>query len=120
MDFETYFRWDNHRDSEKALRFLVGLAPSLMHRYLADASYVNLEKGAGPSTSMACYLCAGVAATEAIKILLRRGKLTTVPNGLHFDAYLGKFKRTWLPMGNANPLQKLRLTVIRRILNSHP
>ena len=120
MDFETYFRWDNHRNSEKALRFLVGLAPSLMHRYLADPSYVNLEKGAGPSTSMACYLCAGVAATEAIKILLRRGKLTTVPHGLHFDAYLGKFKRTWLPMGNANPLQKLRMTVIRRILNSHP
>ena len=120
MDFKTYFRWENHQNSEKALLFLVGLAPSLMHRYLADPSYVNLEKGAGPSTSMACYLCAGVAATEAIKILLRRGKLTSAPHGLHFDAYLGKFKRTWLPMGNANPLQKLRMTVIRRILNSHP
>ncbi len=119
MDFKTYFQWENHPDSEKALLFLVGLAPSLMHRYLADPSHVNLEKGAGPSTSMACYLCAGVAATEAIKILLRRGKLTTAPHGLHFDAYLGKFKRTWLPMGNANPLQKIRMTVLRRILNTH-
>ncbi len=120
MDFETYFRWDNHRDSEKALRFLVGLAPSLMHRYLADRSQINLEKGAGPSTAMACYLCAGVAATEAIKILLHRGKLTPAPHGLHFDAYLGKFKRTWLPMGNANPIQKLRIATLRRILKTQP
>ena len=119
MDFETYFRWGNHRDSEKALRFLVGRAPSLMQRYLADPSQVNLEKGTGPSTSMACYLCAGVAATEAIKILLGRGKLTPAPHGLHFDAYLGKFKRTWLPLGNANPLQKIRMRVIRHILNSN-
>jgi molybdopterin/thiamine biosynthesis adenylyltransferase len=120
MDFETYFRWGTHRDSEKALRFLVGLAPSLMHRYLADPSQVNLDKGAGPSTSMACYLCAGVAATEAIKILLRRGKLTHAPHGLHFDAYLGKFKRTWLPMGNANPLQKFRMAALRRIFKTNP
>jgi molybdopterin/thiamine biosynthesis adenylyltransferase len=120
MDFETYFRWDNHRDLEKALRFLVGLAPSLMHRYLADPSQVSLDKGVGPSTSMACYLCAGVAATEAIKILLGRGKLTPVPHGLHFDAYLGKFKRTWLPMGNANPIQKFRMAALRRLLDSNP
>ena len=120
MDFKTYFRWENHQNSEKALLFLVGLAPSLMHRYLADPSYVNLEKGAGPSTSMACYLCAGVAATEAIKIVLRRGKLTPVPHGLHFDAYLGKFKRTWLPMGNANPIQKFRMAALRRLLDSNP
>ncbi|MEY4022024.1 MAG: hypothetical protein RI960_1036, partial [Pseudomonadota bacterium] len=69
------------------------------------------------STSMACYLCAGVVATDAIKILLGRGKLIVAPHGLHFDAYLGKFKRTWLPMGNANPIQKFRLAILRRILN---
>jgi hypothetical protein len=118
MDFKTYFRWENHHDSEKALLFLAGLAPSLMYRYLADTSHVNLAKGAGPSTAMACYLCAGVAATEAVKILLRRGKLSHAPHGLHFDAYLGKFKRTWLPMGNANPLQKIRMAALRRILKS--
>lgn len=120
MDFKTYFRWENHHNSEKALLFLAGLAPSLMHRYLADPSHVNFEEGAGPSTSMACYLCAGIAVTEAIKVLLGRGKLTYAPHGLHFDAYLGKFKRTWLPMGNANPIQKIRMAVLRRILNTHP
>jgi hypothetical protein len=68
---------------------------------------------------MALARCPKVAATEAIKVLLRRGKLTPAPHGLHFDAYLGKFKRTWLPMGNANPLQKFRMNAIRRILNSN-
>ena len=117
MDFKTYFRWENHSHLEKGLLFLAGLAPSLMHRYLADPSKVHFEQGAGPSTSMACYLCAGVVATDAIKILLGRGKLIVAPHGLHFDAYLGKFKRTWLPMGNANPIQKFRLAILRRILN---
>jgi molybdopterin/thiamine biosynthesis adenylyltransferase len=112
MDFKTYFRWKNHHNSEKALLFLAGLAPSLMHRYLADPRQVNFEKGAGPSTAMACYLCAGIAATEAIKVLLGRGKLTYAPHGLHFDAYLGKFKRTWLPMGNTNPIQKIMRAVL--------
>ena len=117
MDFETYFRWGDHQKSEKALLFLAGLAPSLMHRYLADPSTVNFEQGAGPSTAMAYYLCAGVAVTEAIKILLGRGKVTCAPHGLHFDAYLGRFKRTWLPRGNANPIQKIRMAALRRLLN---
>jgi hypothetical protein len=91
-----------------------------MHRYLADTRQLNLEKGTGPSTAMGCYLCAGVAATEAIKVLLCRGKLNPAPHGLHFDTYLGKFKRTWLPMGNANPLQKFRMNALRHIFNSNP
>lgn len=119
MRFEEYFRLKDQTESEKALRFLIGLAPALLQRrYLADPSTVDLAAHRGPSTIMACQLCAGVAATEALKILLKRGPVQPAPWGLQFDAYRNKFVRTWRPGGNRNPLQRLTLAFARRQLKS--
>jgi molybdopterin/thiamine biosynthesis adenylyltransferase len=117
MTFEEYFQWGDLPDEEKALRFLIGLAPAGLHRpYLVDPSAVNLEEQRGPSTFMACQLCAGIAATEALKILLNRGRVLCAPHGLQFDAYRNKLVHTWRPGGNKNPLQRLALLIGRRIL----
>ena len=117
MSFEDYFRWGDRPDDEKALRFLVGLAPAGLHRaYLVDPSTVNLAERRGPSSIMGCQLCAGVAATEALKILLKRGDVRGAPHGFQFDAYRRKLTRTWRPGGNAHPLQRLALAVGMRQL----
>jgi molybdopterin/thiamine biosynthesis adenylyltransferase len=117
MTFEEYFRLEGQPESEQALRFLVGLSPAMLQRgYLVDRSRVNLAERRGPSTAMACQLCAGVAATEALKILLGRGKVLAAPWGLQFDAYRSKMAQTWRPGGNANPLQRVALAVARRQL----
>jgi len=117
MSFDEYFQWGGCSDEEKAARFLVGLAPSMLHNYLADASRIDFKLKAGPSTPMACYLCAGIAATEALKILLGRGKVLYAPHGRHFDAYRGKMVQTWRPWGNANPLQRLMIATAKRRLS---
>jgi hypothetical protein len=88
----------------------------LQLRYLADPSAVDLAAGRGPSTPMACELCAGVAATEALKLLLGRGRVIAAPHGLHFDAYRQRLAHTWRPGGNAHPLQRAILAVARRRL----
>ncbi len=117
MTFEQYFRLDGLPASEQALRFMLGLAPAQLHlQYLVDPSSVDFAQQRGPSTAMACQLCAGVAATEALKILLNRGKVWPAPWGFHFDAYQNKSARTWRPMGNRNPIQRLGLAVARRRL----
>ena len=55
MSFEEYFQVSGQPELEKAVRFLVGLAPALLHRhYLADPARVNLQARKGPSTPMAC------------------------------------------------------------------
>ena len=114
MRFSDYFAFADGDVSEKPLRFMLGLAPArLQMTYLADPSAVDLAGHRGPSTPMACELCAGVAATEALKILLGRGEVRAAPHGLHFDAYRGKLRRTWLPGGNRNPLAKLALSVAK-------
>jgi len=119
MSFEEYFRLDGFPESEQVLRFLVGLTPAMLQRtYLVEPIHVNLDEHRGPSTAMACQLCAGMAATEGLKILLGRGKVVAAPRGLHFDAYRGKFATTWRPGGNNNPLQRLALTIARRQMAS--
>ncbi|SES92261.1 Nitroreductase family protein [Nitrosospira multiformis] len=118
MTFEEYFQWGDLPEVEKALRFLIGLAPTGLHaRYLLDPSSINLKERRGPSTIMGCQLCAGIAATEALKILLNRGTVLAAPHGVHFDAYRNKLIRTWRPGGNSNPLQQLSLAIARRRLS---
>jgi molybdopterin/thiamine biosynthesis adenylyltransferase len=119
MTFEEYFRLDGKPKSEQLLRFLVGLSPAMLQLgYLAEKGRVNLDAHEGPSTAMACELCAGVAGANALKILLNRGDVVAAPWGLHFDAYRNRFKRTWRPWGNDNPVQRLMLLIARRTLSS--
>ncbi|PLY48293.1 hypothetical protein CSZ94_01570 [Janthinobacterium sp. ROICE36] len=115
MTFEEYFGWGDLPEEEKALRFLVGLAPAGLHGpYLVDPAAINLKERRGPSTIMGCQLCAGAAATEALKILLKRGKVMAAPHGMHFDAYRNKLVHTWRPGGHRHPLQRLTMAVIKR------
>jgi molybdopterin/thiamine biosynthesis adenylyltransferase len=117
MTFEQYFQVEGLPEMEKAIRFLVGLAPGLLHRhYLADKSRVNLKEKRGPSTIMACQLCAGVAASEALKILLKRGKVWPAPHGIQIDGYRNKLAHTWRPGGNRNPINQLAVAIARRQL----
>ncbi|HET9046527.1 MAG TPA: ThiF family adenylyltransferase [Casimicrobiaceae bacterium] len=117
MTFDRYFGLEGVPDDELALRFLLGLSPAMLQRkYLADPSAVNLAAQRGPSTVMACQLCAGIAATETLKLLLRRGKVHAAPTALHFDAYRGKLRITRRVWGNRNPLQRLAMAIARRQL----
>lgn len=118
MTFEEYFQLAGRPELEKAVRFMVGLAPALLHRhYLADKSQVDLRAGKGPSTVIACQLCAGVAVAEALKVLLKRGKVRAAPHGVQFDAYSNKVTRTWRPGGNKHPLNRLAIVIAKRQLH---
>ena len=117
MSFEDYFQLEGLAPDEQAVRFLLGLSPRMLQlRYLVDPSRVNFAEKRGPSTVMACQLCAGFAATEALKILLKRGRILRAPRGVHFDAYRYRLTRTWRPGGNSNLMQRVMLAVARRQL----
>ncbi len=115
MTFEQYFQLEGRSETDKILHFLLGLSPAMLQRgYLVDPGAVDFFNHKGPSTPMACELCAGVAATQALKILLKRGKVLAAPWGLHFDAYTNKLAKTWRPGGNRNLIQRLGIAVARR------
>lgn len=117
MTFDEYFQLEGRPEIDQAIRFLIGLAPAMLHRgYLVDRSAVDLAARRGPSTVIACELCAGIAAAEVLKLLLKRGRVRAAPAGLQFDAYTGKLRRTLRPGGNRHPLQRLAIAIARRQL----
>jgi molybdopterin/thiamine biosynthesis adenylyltransferase len=115
--FEDYFQWSQRSELDKAIRFMVGLAPAGLHRgYLVLPSAINLAEHRGPSTAMAINLCAGMSCTTALKVLLGRGEVLAAPHGLHFDAYRNKLVHTWRPGGNRHPLQRLAIAIATRAI----
>ena len=114
MSFEDYFKLEGCDIQEQYARFIAGLSPAMLQRgYLVAPEAVNFEERRGPSTMMACDLCAGLMGTAAVKVLLGRGRLKAAPWAMQFDAYQQKLRFTWRPFGNANPLQRLLLMLIR-------
>lgn len=121
MSFEEYFRVEGHPRDEQYARFIAGLSPSMLQRgYLAVPEAVNFREERGPSTVIACELCAGVMTATVMKVLLGRGEVRAAPWGMHFDAYRQRMKFTWRPFGNANPLQQVLLMLIRPHLRGGP
>ncbi len=117
MPLNQYFGLESGEDEIQILRFLLGLSPAMLQRsYLVDPSAVDFTNHRGPSTPMACELCAGFAATEALKILINRGKVLAAPHGYQFDAFRNKTTHTWRPGGYRNPLQQLGLAIARHQL----
>ncbi|HAZ60736.1 MAG TPA: hypothetical protein DCY89_04085 [Gammaproteobacteria bacterium] len=117
MSFEDYFGLEGKPELEQLIRLFVGLAPKALQRtYLIDPARLDLAARKGPSTPMACDLCAGLVGTEVLKIVLGRGRVNAAPWGLQFDAYRNRLTRTWRPGGNRHPLNRLALAAVRRRL----
>ncbi|MEX0775770.1 MAG: ThiF family adenylyltransferase [Phycisphaeraceae bacterium] len=113
VTFEEYFRLEGHDEVEQLRRFYCGLAPaSLQAPYLRDPSTIDLKNHKGPSKPMGVDLCAGVAGTQVLKILLDRNDppIIAAPEGLQFDAYRYAFVRTrWTPWALQDPAEPLRV-----------
>ncbi|MDT8364108.1 MAG: ThiF family adenylyltransferase [Nitrosomonas sp.] len=117
MSFEDYFCLEGCDEQEMLIRFLVGLSPAMLQRnYLVDRSRVDFANKISPSAIAACQLCNGLVAAEALKIALKRGKITPAPHGYQIDAYHNRLVKTWRPGGNRHPMQRLALWLARKQL----
>jgi molybdopterin/thiamine biosynthesis adenylyltransferase len=117
MSFDRYFNLSDALDPlEKFVHYVVGMAPAMTQRRYMDLSYLSFQQRSGPSAAPACQLAGGVAATEVLKILLRRGPLYSAPYYHQFDAYAGRFVRRRLLGANRNPIQRAKIWWFSRYL----
>lgn len=117
MSYEEYFRFEGKSEQDQLIQFLIGLSPAMLQRpYLVDESAVSFHEKRGPSTGMAVNLCAGIAETYALKILLNRGEILSAPRGLHFDAYRNKLVKTWRPFGNAGIIPRIMFMIAKKVV----
>jgi sulfur-carrier protein adenylyltransferase/sulfurtransferase len=120
MSFEEYFGFVDGDTNGNYVRFLLGLTPSMLHRhYLQDPTRVDMLGKRGPSTAIACQLCAGVAASEVVKIILKRGTIKAAPYFHHFDSYRGKYVVSKLRNGVNGPWIGLKRQIIQRLLSHY-
>lgn len=120
MTWHQYFAMDLAQNvTDKYVLFALGTAPKATHMPYLDRRYVNLAAKRGPSLSLAVQLCAGVAAAEVLKLLLKRGTVRAAPVFQQFDAYRGKFVVGRLRWGNRGPIQRIKFALLRRWLASH-
>ncbi|MEA3417484.1 MAG: ThiF family adenylyltransferase, partial [Thermodesulfobacteriota bacterium] len=117
MSFDEYFNIvDRMEPQDQHLSFALGLAPRATHIKYMDLSRVDLESKAGPSLNIACQICSGMAATEAVRIILNKGRIKPVPYFFQFDPYAQKYRKGKLLMGNRNPIQRIKMIIVKHIL----
>jgi molybdopterin/thiamine biosynthesis adenylyltransferase len=120
MRFDEYFDITiGMKPEDQYLAFAMGLAPRPTHIKYMDLKKVDLDSKAGPSLNIACQISSGMAAAEAVKIILNKGKIKPVPHYVQYDPYLQKLRKSRLFMGNKNPWQKVKLQAIKILLEKN-
>ena len=120
MTWQKYFSMDLANSAEeKYVLFAIGTAPRGLQFSYIDTSYVNFQEQRGPSLAPAVQMCAGVVATEVLKLLLNRGPVYAAPHYQQFDAYKCKYAKGKLRWGNKGPLQRLKFALVKRKLSEH-
>jgi len=117
MSYEQYFRFEGKSEQDQYIQFLIGLSPGMLQQgYLVEQSALDFDAKKGPSTPMAVNLCAGIAGTNVVKILLQRGDVLCAPRGLHFDAFRNKMVKTHCRFGNNGLKQRLLFRLAKRMV----
>ena len=120
MSFEDYFAMRDLPKAKQLVRFMLGLVPAGLHRsYLLDKTRFDIEAERAPSTGLAPDLCAGVVATQVLKLVLQRGPIKPAPHYHHFDAYANRWKEGPLPRGDRGLLQRLKMVIAMHQLSNH-
>ncbi len=118
--FDAYMNInDTMSDQRKLLQFGLGLTPSLMQIKYFKPNKVSWKDGEhkAPSLGVGIQLVSNLAVVETIKIVTGQiSKVFCVPSTVHFDSYLGKYKKTYMPFGNKNPLQRIKIFIAMTIL----
>lgn len=113
MPFEQYFDFASCRsDAERLAAFATGLAPRGFHLGQIDLARIDIAAEKAPSFGTAIQLCAGLACTEAMRLLIGRPSPHLAPRFLQFDPVAGRLARGRLWFGNRGPLQRLKRKLV--------
>jgi molybdopterin/thiamine biosynthesis adenylyltransferase len=115
MSFDRYFDFSDAMDlADQVAAMAVGLAPKALQSEYMRLEDLNLQARTAPCAGLACHLACGVMAAEAVKILLRRGRIWAAPWYHQFDPYRGRYVRKRLWWGNRHPWQRLKRKLLAR------
>jgi molybdopterin/thiamine biosynthesis adenylyltransferase/ubiquinone/menaquinone biosynthesis C-methylase UbiE len=116
MTFDEYCDiTDELSEAEKFLRFILGTSPKGLHRPYMDMAAFDWHEKRGPSSCIGVTMCAAVAGTAVLRLLLDWGGVKALPHFAQYDVRRGIWAEGFIPWGNRNPLQKIKLALARRL-----
>jgi molybdopterin/thiamine biosynthesis adenylyltransferase len=117
LSFEEHFGITKDlTENEKFARFIAGLSPKALHaKYVDKLSIQPLIKKV-PSLGAGCQFAATAACAMSIKIILDRKGVNYAPSYFSVDPYLQTMKKGKVYGGFKNPIQKLKVVIVGKII----
>lgn len=118
LSFEEHFGiQQNQSEQEKFIRLIAGIAPKGLHAQYMDLLAIQPKIKKVPSLGAGCLFAASAACAMSTKIVLGRKGVRYAPNFYAVDPYLQEMKKGKIYGGHKNPLQKLKLYALKKIIN---
>ena len=118
-NFDEYFDInDNDTELDKIGKFYIGLCPDSLHKNYVNFAKEEVVTQKKPGSSMAgVNFASGAVISNTLKYILGRGKIKAVPYYHQFDAFENKYVCKKNHFGNKNPLQKIKLHIVKKYLS---
>ncbi|HHI69811.1 MAG TPA: ThiF family adenylyltransferase [Rhodobacteraceae bacterium] len=117
MSCDDFFGFrDDMPNNELVLLFLAGIAGTGPHLRYMDVKKIDPTTGGAPSVGLACNIGAGMVAAEVVNIMLKKTPVKCIPRFVHYDPIAGYYKNHHRRWGAKNPVHRLRLKVLRRMV----
>lgn len=117
MSFEDYFDFASCRtEADRFAAFIAGITPRNLSKGQFLPNVMSLEKRKAPSLATAIQLCAGMACTQLLLLLIGRECHCVAPRFVQIDPVKGRLAKGILRWGNRSPLQLIRRKIAKQIL----
>lgn len=77
---------------------------------------MNIYEGKVPSLHGGVYAASALMGANIFKLAVGRGKVFYAPYSFQFDFYRMKMKKSWMPFGNRNPIQRIIIFFAQKII----
>ncbi len=103
-------------EEEVLTRYIVATTPGGTHlAYMRPAS-IDFSNHAAPSLGTVAAMLHGIVASEVVNLILGVRPVKAVPHFFQFDVLTHQFRQGYLWWGNANPIQRVKLWYVNRLL----
>lgn len=117
LTFDEYFGVnDKHNYAENLVNFLVGLAPSALHRHHMSLDAVEPETGRGPSCIVGVQQASCLVTAGLMQLLFYPERLTRAPDYLQFDNMSARVAKGRLNHWSRCIMQRTKAFLVRRHL----
>jgi len=101
---------------EVLIRNIVATAPGGTHLAYMRPTSVDFSNHEAPSLGPVVAMLHGIVASEVLNLLTGVRPVKAVPHYFQFDVRTHRFHRGYLRWGNANPIQRIKIWYVRRLL----